>query len=98
MNDSFGLTLTVIRLLECHSLYDAIDFVNPDLHHLTCSIRVYRRVTSTQLQNRVQMKFHGSVGYYYTDDSFAGDNNGDEEFNLDFEALRCKRWSSVNKR
>ena len=30
-------------------------------------------------------EFHGSVGYYYTDDSMMGDKNGDEEFNFDFE-------------
>lgn len=30
-------------------------------------------------------EFYGLVGYYYIDDLFVGDNNGDEEFNFDFE-------------
>ena len=85
LNDRFGLNANGYPTQRSPISYDAIESLSIQTAPFDVEYNGFTGGTINAVTKSGTNEFHGSVGYYYTDDSFAGDNNGDEEFNLDFE-------------
>ena len=85
LNDRFGLNANGYPTQRSPISYDAIESLSIQTAPFDVEYNGFTGGTINAVTKSGTNEFHGSVGYYYTDDSMMGDKNGDEEFNFDFE-------------
>lgn len=85
MNDRFGLNANGYPTQRSPISYDAIESLSIQTAPFDVEYNGFTGGTINAVTKSGTNEFHGSVGYYYTDDGMIGDKNGDEDFNFTFE-------------
>ena len=85
LNDRFGLNANGYPTQRSPISYDAIESLSIQTAPFDVEYNGFTGGTINAVTKSGTNEFHGSVGYYYTDDGMIGENNGDEDFNFDFE-------------
>lgn len=85
LNDRFGLNANGFPTQRSPISFDAIESLSIQTAPFDVEYNGFTGGTINAVTKSGTNEFHGSVGYYFTDDSLAGDENGDDEFNLTFE-------------
>lgn len=85
LNDRFGLNANGYPTQRSPISYDAIESLSIQTAPFDVEYNGFTGGTINAVTKSGTNEFHGSAGYYYTDDSLAGDKSKDDEFNLTFE-------------
>ncbi|GFD96471.1 Oar protein [Alteromonas sp. KUL156] len=85
LNDRFGLNANGYPTQRSPISYDAIESLSIQTAPFDVEYNGFTGGTINAVTKSGTNEFHGSASYYYTDDSLAGDKNGDNDFNLSFE-------------
>lgn len=85
LNDRFGLNANGFPTQRSPISFDAIESLSIQTAPFDVEYNGFTGGTINAVTKSGTNEFHGSLGYYFTDDSLAGDENGDDEFNLTFE-------------
>ncbi|MCP4864946.1 cell envelope biogenesis protein OmpA [Alteromonas alba] len=85
LNDRFGLNANGYPTQRSPISYDAIESLSIQTAPFDVEYNGFTGGTINAVTKSGTNEFHGSVGYYYTDDSMIGDQNGDDEFDFIFE-------------
>ena len=85
LNDRFGLNANGYPTQRSPISYDAIESLSIQTAPFDVEYNGFTGGTINAVTKSGTNEFSGSVGYYYTDDSFIGDKNGDDDFNFTFE-------------
>ncbi|MEO1324919.1 MAG: TonB-dependent receptor, partial [Pseudomonadota bacterium] len=85
LNDRFGLNANGFPTQRSPISYDAIESLSIQTAPYDVEFNGFTGGTINAVTKSGTNEFHGSLGYYYTDDSFIGDKNQDDEFDFTFE-------------
>ncbi len=85
LNDRFGLNANGYPTQRSPISYDAIESLSIQTAPFDVEYNGFTGGTINAVTKSGTNEFHGSLSYYYTDDSFAGDKNGTDDFDLTFE-------------
>ncbi|MCW8109687.1 TonB-dependent receptor [Alteromonas ponticola] len=85
LNDRFGLNANGYPTQRSPISYDAIESLSIQTAPFDVEYNGFTGGTINAVTKSGTNEFHGSVGYYYTDDSLIGDKNGEDEFDFNFE-------------
>ncbi|MEP2651997.1 MAG: TonB-dependent receptor [Paraglaciecola sp.] len=85
LNDRFGLNANGYPTQRSPISFDAIESISVQTAPFDVEYNGFTGGTINAVTKSGTNEFHGSASYYYTDDSFIGDKNGDDEFNFIFE-------------
>ncbi|MEP0175345.1 MAG: TonB-dependent receptor [Paraglaciecola sp.] len=85
LNDRFGLNANGYPTQRSPISFDAIESISVQTAPFDVEYNGFTGGTINAVTKSGTNEFHGSASYYYTDDSFIGDKNGDDEFSFIFE-------------
>lgn len=85
LNDRFGLNANGYPTQSSPISYDAIESLSIQTAPFDVEYNGFTGGTINAVTKSGTNEFHGSVGYYFSNDSLAGDKSRDDDFNLDFE-------------
>lgn len=85
LNDRFGLNANGFPTQRSPISYDAIESLSIQTAPFDVEYNGFTGGTINAVTKSGTNEFHGSLTYLYTDDSFAGDENGEDEFSFNFE-------------
>jgi hypothetical protein len=85
LNDRFGLNANGYPTQRSPISFDAIQSLSIQTAPFDVEYNGFTGGTINAVTKSGTNEFHGSVAYYFTDDSLIGDENGDNEFDFNFE-------------
>jgi hypothetical protein len=85
LNDRFGLNANGFPTQRSPISFDAIESLSIQTAPFDVEYNGFTGGTINAVTKSGTNEFHGSVGYYYTDDSLIGDKSADDEFDFTFE-------------
>jgi len=85
LNDRFGLNANGFPTQRSPISFDAIESLSIQTAPFDVEYNGFTGGTINAVTKSGTNEFHGSVGYYYTDDSLIGDKSEDDDFNFTFE-------------
>ena len=85
LNDRFGLNASGFPTQRSPISYDAIQSLSVQTAPFDVEYNGFTGGTINAVTKSGGNEFFGSVGYYYTDDSFIGDRSEDDRFDFTFE-------------
>lgn len=85
LNDRFGLNENGFPTQRSPISFDAIESLSIQTAPFDVEFNGFTGGTINAVTKSGTNEFHGSVGYYKTDDSLIGDKNGDDDFSFEFE-------------
>lgn len=85
LNDRFGLNANGYPTQRSPISFDAIESLSIQTAPFDVQYNGFTGGTINAVTKSGTNEFHGSLSYIITDDGMAGDENGDDEFNLTFE-------------
>ena len=85
LNDRFGLNANGFPTQRSPISYDAIESLSIQTAPFDVEFNGFTGGTINAVTKSGTNEFHGSLGYYTTDDSLIGDKNQDDDFDFTFE-------------